>query len=153
MAIKVNHHSFTVTSVEKTVAFYREAFGLEVIRISERKDIPSYDTLLGYPKVHIIIALLKHPTEPFVLELVQYLNPPAQPRKGESRDIGSSHIAYEVPDIDAMHQKVCAAGGSSISPPTDVVRDGRRVARAMYALDPDGIPIEVFQAFDDVIKR
>ena len=32
-------------------------------------------------------------------------------------------------------------------------RDGQRVARAMYALDPDGISVEMFQEYGDIISR
>ena len=35
----------------------------------------------------------------------------------------------------------------------DVERDGIVVARAMYALDPDGITVEMFQEFHDLVSR
>ena len=46
-----------------------------------------------------------------------------------------------------------ALGYGSINPPVDVIRDGRKVARAMYALDPDGISLEMFQEFEDIVKE
>jgi len=151
--VKAHHHGFTVSDVDRSVGFYRDLLGLELVRVSDRAKIPSYDTLLGYPDVKLRIALLRHPVNEFLLELVQYVNPPGETRRLENRLVGASHVAYEVDDVDAVHEKLTEAGYGAISPPTDVVRDGVRVARAMYALDPDGISIEMFQEFEDVVKR
>lgn len=40
-----------------------------------------------------------------------------------------------------------------INPPVNVERDGAVVARACYGLDPDGIGIELFQEFADLVAR
>lgn len=151
--IKAHHYGFTVSEVERSVRFYRDVLGLKLVRISDRVNIPSYDTLLGYRDVRLRIAVLTHPVDEFVLELVQYVNPPGRPREMENYFLGASHVAYEVDDVDALHAKLQAAGHRAINPPTDVIRDGRCVARAMYALDPDGISIEIFQEYEDVVKQ
>ena len=62
-------------------------------------------------------------------------------------------MAFEVDDINAEFERLTAAGHTSINPPVDIVRGGVTVARAMYALDPDGISVEMFQEYEDVIKR
>lgn len=148
-----HHHGFTVSDLDRSVSFYRDLLGLELVRVSERKDLPSYDTILGYDKVHLNIAILRHPVNEFILELVQYVHPEVEARPQENRYLGASHVAFEVDDVDAMYAQLKKAGFGSINPPTDVDRDGVVVARAMYALDPDGISIEMFQEFEDVIKR
>jgi lactoylglutathione lyase len=151
--VKAHHFGVTVSDVERSVAFYRDLLGLELIRISDRANLPSYDKILGYADVRLRIAILQHPVNEFVLELVQYMNPPSEPREQENRYVGAAHCAFEVDDVDAVYQRLTEAGHGAIHPPTDVVRDGQRVARAMYALDPDGISIEMFQEFEDVVKR
>lgn len=151
--VKAHHYGFTVSDVNRSVAFYRDLLGLELVRISERSDLPSYDAILGYPNVKLLIAILRHPVNEFVLELVQYVNPPVEKRSQENRFVGAAHAAYEVEDVDAMYAKLIEAGHDAINPPTDIVRDGELVARAMYALDPDGISIEMFQEFEDVVAR
>ena len=148
-----HHHGFTVSDLDRSVSFYRDLLGMELVRISERKDIPSYDTILGYDRVHLNIAILRHPVNEFILELVQYVHPEVEARPQENRYLGASHVAFEVDDVDAMYAQLKEAGFGSINPPTDVDRDGVVVARAMYALDPDGISIEMFQEFEDVIRR
>lgn len=148
-----HHHGFTVSDLDRSVSFYRDLLGMELVRISERKDIPSYDTILGYDQVHLMIAILRHPVNEFILELVQYVHPEVEARPQENRYLGASHVAFEVDDVDAIFAQLTEAGYGSINPPTNVDRDGVVVARAMYALDPDGISIEMFQEFEDVIRR
>ena len=148
-----HHHGFTVSDLDRSVSFYRDLLGMELVRISERRDLPSYDSILGYDQVHLNIAILRHPVNEFILELVQYVRPEVEARPQENRYLGASHVAFEVDDVDAMYAQLTEAGFGSINPPTDVDRDGVVVARAMYALDPDGISIEMFQEFEDVIKR
>ncbi len=154
MPIKqVHHHGFTVSDLKRSVPFYRDVLGLEIARESERKNLPSYDTILGYDDVHLNVVILTHPVNDFVLELFEYINPPAQTRELQNYFVGASHLAFEVEDIDAEYQRIRAAGHTSINPPVDVDRGGVVVARAMYALDPDGISVEMFQEYEDVVKR
>ena len=41
----------------------------------------------------------------------------------------------------------------AINPRVNVKREGAVVARACYGLDPDGISIELFQEFADLVAR
>ena len=151
--VKCHHHGFTVSDVERSVAFYRDVFGLELVRVSERRSLPAYDRIIGHDNVALKVAILQHPVGDFILELVEYENPPGQKRALDNPFVGSSHLAFEVEDVDAVHTALLAAGYGAINPPVDVERDGAVVARAMYGLDPDGISIELFQEFADVVKR
>jgi catechol 2,3-dioxygenase-like lactoylglutathione lyase family enzyme len=154
MALKmVHHHGFTVSSIDESLKFYRDMLGLEVIRVSERSNLPSYDTILGYDNVKLTVALLRHPVNEFLLELFEYVNPPSTKRELSNYFIGSSHVAFEVDDIDAQYQTLTDAGYGAINPPVDIERDGKKVARALYALDPDGISVEIFQEYADIISR
>jgi len=148
-----HHHGFTVSDLEASLRFYRDALGLEVVRVSERKDLPSYNQMLGYDDVKLNVALLRHPENAFLLELFEYVNPISEKRELKNHYVGSSHVAFEVEDIDSVYDRIQSSGYDAIHPPTDVVRDGRRVARGMYALDPDGISVEIFQEFSDVVVQ
>ncbi|MCI0335422.1 MAG: VOC family protein [Planctomycetes bacterium] len=154
MVIKsCHHHGFTVSDINQSLEFYRDALGLNVERISERKNLPSYDTILGYANVQIKVAILSHPASHFILELFQYINPPIVRRELRNFYVGSSHVALQVDDIDSQYDNLRSHGFAAISPPVDVVRDGRRVARAMYALDPDGISVEMFEEYTDIVQE
>ena len=150
--VKCHHHGFTVSDVQRSVAFYRDLLGLELVRISERRNLPSYDQIIGHENSALKVAILQHPVGDFILELVEYENPKGQQRELDNPFVGSSHLAFEVDDVDAVYASLREAGFAAINPPVDVERDGAVVARAMYALDPDGISIEMFQEFADVVK-
>ncbi|MBT3345620.1 MAG: hypothetical protein HN712_18570 [Gemmatimonadetes bacterium] len=146
MTIKrCHHHGFTVSNIDRSLAFYRDGLGLECLRVSPRRDLPSYDQILGYPNVALTVALLRHPTDEFLLELIQYEQPEGKPRPQENAFIGASHLAFDVEDVDALYERLCDAGFEAINPPVDIERDGAVVARAVYVLDPDGISVELFQ--------
>ena len=151
--IKCHHHGFTVSDAERSITFYRDLLGLELVRVSERRDLPSYDRMLGHDNVVLKVAILCHPVNDFILELVEYKNPVGRNRELDNSFIGSSHLAFEVDDVDVVYELFRDAGYGAINPPVDVERDGIAVARAMYGLAPDGISIEIFQEFEDVIKK
>lgn len=151
--IKAHHHGFTVSDLEQSLRFYRDTLGLEVIRVSERSNLPSYDHILGFKDVKLKVALLRHPVNEFLLELFQYVNPPIEKRRLSNHFVGASHVAFEMDDIDATYAALVKAGYGAINPPVDVVRDGHRVARAIYAVDPDGISVEMFQEYADIVKQ
>ncbi len=151
--VKCHHHGFTVSDAERSAAFYRDLLGLELVRVSERRDLPSYDRILGHDSVVLKVAILRHPVGEFILELVEYQHPAGKKRALDNPFIGSSHLAFEVDDVDAVYALLRDAGYGAINPPVDVERDGVAVARAMYGLDPDGISIELFQEFEDVVKK
>lgn len=154
MAIKkVHHHGFTVADLDKSLHFYHDVLGFEIVRISERSNLPSYDHMLGYKDVKLRVGLLRHPINEFLLELFQYVNPKSEPRKLSNYFVGSSHIAYEVDDIDKEYELLKRNGYGAINSPVDVVRDGKKVARGIYALDPDGISVEMFQEYSDIVAR
>ena len=154
MSIKsCHHHGFTVSDLDRSVEFYTNFLGLEVVRISERSNLPSYDHILGFEDVHLNMALLKQPGTDFLLELFQYLSPPSTTREQKNNFVGSSHVAFEVDNVDATYKAMCDAGYGAINPPIDIDRDGQTVARAVYALDPDGISVELFQMYGDIVSR
>ncbi len=150
---KCHHHGFTVSDLEQSLAFYRDVLHLELVRVSERRNLPSYDQIIGHDHIALKVALLQHPVNEFLLELFQYENPPGHKRELDNTFVGASHLAFEVDDIDAEYRALKAAGYDTINPPVDVERDGTVVARAMYALDPDGITVEMFQEFHELVSR
>ena len=151
--VRCHHHGFTVSDLQRSIAFYRDLFGLELVRVSERRNLPSYDQIIGHENVALDVAILQSPAGEFILELFEYVNPPGRKRELDNPFVGSSHLAFEVDDIDAFYGALLAAGYGGINPPVDVERDGVVVARAMYALDPDGITVEIFQEYEDVVAH
>jgi lactoylglutathione lyase len=123
---KLIHSMIRVLDEEKSLAFYRTAFGLEM---TERA---AFD---GFTLIY-----LRNPETTFELELTVNKN------TGKSYDLGDGygHLAISVKDIDAEQARLKASGLS----PGDVKTlrlDGRLFGKFFFISDPDGYKIEVLQ--------
>ena len=123
---KLIHSMVRVLDEARSVAFYGTAFGLTV---ADRLDFDSFTLLY-----------LSNPEQTFELELT------VNKGRTEPYDLGNGygHIAVSVPDAEAEHARMTAAGLA----PRKIVdfRNGDAlVARFFFIADPDGYQIEVIQ--------
>jgi catechol 2,3-dioxygenase-like lactoylglutathione lyase family enzyme len=139
------HTGFSVGDMDRSLGFFRNLLGLEVVLDAVRENLPAYDAILGFSDVRIRVAQLEDRNSPFRLELIEYLNPRRQERELKNTWVGGAHMGFYVEDIQAEYQRLLAAGVRFNSPPQEIVRDGKLVGKALYMLDPDGITVELFQ--------
>lgn len=123
---KAIHSMIRVLNEERSVAFYRTAFGLEIV---ERLDFPDFTLVyLGNPESEFELELTinKGRTEPYAL--------------GD----GYGHLAVSVTDLDAEYARMTAAG---LAPRklVEFAPAGEIIARFFFIADPDGYQIEVLQ--------
>jgi len=146
MAIrKSHHHSFTVSDMDRSIQFYRDLLGLELIQDAVRADLESYDRIVGYKNVDLRIVMLREREGGFIVELIQYRNPPGKTRELQNYYVGASHVCFLVDDLEAEYNRLSAAGVRFTSPPVEIVRDGKLVGCALYLSDPDRITVELYQ--------
>lgn len=123
---KAIHSMIRVLDEERSVSFYRTAFGLE---IAERLDFDDFTLVYlrnGENDFEVELTVNKGRTEPYDL--------------GD----GYGHIAFCIEDLDAEHARFTEAGLS----PRKIVefnREGTLLARFFFVADPDGYQIEVLQ--------
>jgi Lactoylglutathione lyase and related lyases len=120
------HSMIRVLDEERSVDFYRQAFGLSV---AER--IPFEGFTLIY---------LSNPETGFELELT------VNAGRDMPYDLGNGygHLAVSVGDVDAEHKRLTDLG-LTVGKLVDMPRDGKPFARFFFATDPDGYRIEVLQ--------
>ncbi len=123
---KLIHAMIRVIDLDRSLAFYRDAFGLAE---AYRLDFPDF-----------ALVYLRNADNDFELELT--LN------KGRTEaythGTGYGHVAVCVDDVMAEHDRLAALGVG----PTDVkdFKDGETlIARFFFVQDPDGYKIEVLQ--------
>ncbi|MBL9049497.1 MAG: VOC family protein [Tabrizicola sp.] len=123
---KLIHSMVRVLDEVRAVAFYDAAFGLKV---ADRLDFETFT-----------LIYLSNAEQTFELELT------VNKGRAEAYDLGNGygHIAVSVPDVEAEHARLTAAGLA----PRKIVdfRNGDvQVAKFFFIADPDGYQIEVIQ--------
>jgi len=123
---KVIHAMIRVLDLDKSLNFYRDAFGLRPVHTLDFPDCT--------------LAYLRNPANDFELELT--LN------KGRTEPYthgtGYGHVAVCVDDLDAEHARVKALG-FAVNDVKEFKDGDRLIARFFFMQDPDGYKIEVLQ--------
>lgn len=143
MLSATRHFSVTVGDIERSIAWYTEALGLEVIS-RQRNDNAYTRALVGMDDALLEIAFLSLPGAG-VLELIEYVQPRGEPAELATNRPGVAHIAFEVADIDAALRRLAEFGTLPLSPPVEIDRGANAGVRACYLRDPDGFTIELMQ--------
>lgn len=139
----INHTSFTVSDLDRSVSFFTEALGFELLHRGNRNP-EMIEKVVGVPGADIDVAYIQMPGHR--LELIEYKGP-ADRGKVESRpcDTGFAHIAIDVDDIDAALAASRPFGVEPLSPPQDLAHGPNKGGRVVYTRDPDGVTVEFIQ--------
>ena len=139
-----HHTSFTVSDIERSLEFYAGLLGCQVLW---RRDIEEqyFRDIVGFPECRVKAAHLRLPGTAHILELFEYITPRGAPADVRTNNPGSAHIALLVDDLPALYTALASKGVRFRSAPIMVDAGANRGGRSVYALDPDGITIELFQ--------
>lgn len=142
--IRAHHTGLTVLSIDRSLEFYRDLLGFEVLfRWNPRA--PYIAELVGYPTVDLHAAILRIPDSEVFLELVEYRNiseSPVDPMNGKA---GTAHVAFLVDKLDDLFANLESRGVSFVSRPVTPTIGPNKGGRAVYLLDPDDIRVELIE--------
>lgn len=124
--MKYLHTMVRVTDLDASLAFYRDALGLQVL---SRKDVPAGKFTLVF---------LAPPGDPSAQVELTYNWPTDGVAESYSGGRNFGHLAYAVPNIYATCQRLLDHGVAVVRPP----RDGRMA----FVRSPDNISVELLQA-------
>ncbi len=138
-----NHTSFTVSDLDRSLAYFCDVLGFELLNRSPR-DPAFIERVVAIPGADIEVAYVQAPGHR--LEFIQYRGPEGR-RRVDSRpcDAGFAHVAFDVDDIDAVIAASEDAGVLPLGPPQDLDRGPNKGGRVVYTRDADGITIEFIQ--------
>ena len=140
------HTGFVVKDLEKSVDFYTNVLGLQLALRMERQG-EFINQVLDFPDAHIKGAMVDK-GEGHQLELIQYLNPASGPGGISRNDLGASHLAFFVDDLDKFYLETKERGLRFNNPPASLSDDhGHMLRKAIYAQDPDGNWLEFVELF------
>lgn len=150
MLIDTMHFSFTVSSIEQSIAWYCDVLGLELVH-RQRQENAYTQTLVGIPGAVLEMAQFKLPgvspgASSHMLELVEYVAPRGERTRGvPTNEIGSAHIAFLVDDLEERYERMVAAGVAFRNPPVEIAEGINRGGMAVYLHDCDGNTLELLQ--------
>jgi lactoylglutathione lyase len=143
----VHHTGYTVSNLERSLEFYVGLLGFEIVAQQE-KEGGYLGEIVGYPEAHVKMAHLRVPGSQHVVELFEYVAP--QGTSGgrfEPPNTGTSHLCLLTDDLPALYEHLVAQGlDTFVSPPVLVDTGINTGGYGLYVRDPDGIPVELFQA-------
>lgn len=143
------HFSFTVSDIDRSVAFYADLLGLELVTRQDQAN-PYTEKLVAMPGAHLRVAMLRVPGWPagpsrHHLELVEYVSPRGVKADVRTNNVGAPHLAFVVEDIHAEYARLSAAGVRFKSDPVAIVAGVNTGGWTVYLLDPDDITLEISQ--------
>ena len=141
--LATNHTSFTVSNLDRTTAFFRDALGFDVTSKAPR-DPTLIERITGVKGAKVMIAYVRGAGHS--LELIEYSGPDDRTVVyPKPCDVGFAHVAYDVDDIDAAIATASSHDVKPIGPVTAIDQGPNKGSRVAYLRDPDGITIEFIE--------
>ena len=144
----VFHTGLTVSDLERSITFYRDVLGLELVSRWDSAQ-PYLRTVVGFPDAELRIALLRLPgtdtPSGHHLELLEYRSPRGARGDARTCNPGNAHVAFMVEDLERAYAELRAKGVRFKSAPVEVDHGRNTGAKVVYFLDPDDITLELVQ--------
>jgi catechol 2,3-dioxygenase-like lactoylglutathione lyase family enzyme len=138
---RLTHLGICVSDLERSLRFYRDVLGCTEVGRLELAGEPTA-TLNGFPDTEVRLIFLER--DGWRLELFAF-SVPGCIGSGEPRpmnQLGLTHLAFRVDDLDRTCAQIEAAGGRLLS---DTRIDLPGPTRVIIALDPDGVRLELVE--------
>lgn len=144
--MRVNHLNIVVRDMERSLAFYVGLLGLRVIYEVELNGA-WIEQVAGLANVSARCVFVQPSGGGARFELLEYQTPSGVALREDSlaNTVGLRHVAFEVDDLDGLHQRLSDAGVRFVSPPVTVPFNvvGNIRKRLCYCYDPDGVIVEI----------
>ena len=140
----VHHTCITVSDLDRSLTYYRDLLGLELVMTEEsERSGDDRSKALGVPKAKVKLAILR--AGEAQVELIEYVTAKGRPYDRSNNDAGAMHIAFQVADIDAVYQRLLDHGVRFTAPPATIPAGPMAGWRWTYFFDPDGVSLEIIQ--------
>ncbi len=138
-----NHTSFTVSDLDRSLAFFRDVLGFAITSKGPR-DPKVIERITGVDGARVIVAYVQAPGHR--IELVHYLGPADRESvRPRPCDVGFAHLAFDVDNVGAAIAAAEAHEVRPINPPYVTDAGPNAGSSVVYLRDPDGITIELIE--------
>ena len=144
---RLSHIGICVSNLDRSIAFYRDVFGYEVV--STIKIGPEADALLDLKNTKLDAVYMQRPDEDTRIELLYYHSPGFHHMQ-EPRQVnltGLTHLSFRTSNFDAVVSAAINAGCTYLV--RSATHNPAYKMKAGFILDPDQLRIELLEAPGD----
>ena len=151
--ITLDHVAVMVNDLEKSLHFYRDLLGFEVLSPEEHKGGP-IDEMVQISGVHMREYRLVPPggvngyqrrqsdgSGQITVDLIQWITPESSRQRFPIHHVPSAHLCFGIEDLQSTYERLTAEGVEFVSPP--VTFSGEGEWHVLFFYDPDGNLLEL----------
>ena len=143
--ITMDHVAVMVSDLDRSLKFYRDILGLEVVTPEEHGGGP-VDEMTAMKDTHVREYRMRtpggvngHTANPgfgFTFDLIEWVSPKSPTGRQPIHHVPSAHFCFGVEDVPATYERLKAAGVEIVSPPVRFSGEGEW--HVLFFYDPDG---------------
>lgn len=141
MIKETRHIGIAVTNMEKSLHFYRELLGLKIVRSMDESG-ECINNMLSLKEVKVKTVKMSANNGVTMIELLEFKSHPKEKQSREIYEIGVSHVAFTVNNLNKTYEFLSKSGVKFNAPP-QISPDG--YAKVTFCQDPDGTPVELVE--------
>ncbi|MCX5809257.1 MAG: VOC family protein [Proteobacteria bacterium] len=136
----IRHTGIVVIDLEESLRFYRDLLGFQIAKQMEESG-DYIDNISSLRNVRVTTVKMISPSG-HMIELLKYHSHPEEQKRREICEIGISHIAFTVNNLDAEYERLKDKGIQFNSPP-QLSPDG--YAKVTFCRAPEGTLVELVE--------
>jgi catechol 2,3-dioxygenase-like lactoylglutathione lyase family enzyme len=140
MITGIYHTSFTVSDLDRSIAFYTGIIGMRLVRRHESSS--AYHRMIRRPEVKVRVAFLEMGGH--FVELIQHTAGGAGTADFYHNHVRAAHLSFFADDVQRTYEELMARGVRFATPP----QTGATGRKAVYFYDPDGNALELCEPLD-----
>ena len=139
MIVNVNHVSFTVSDLDKSVDFYKDILGFKLLDVSDRdQDFSEKVTGIKGAKLRIAYLFAGNCS----IELIQYISPAGKKLDTLACNVGSSHVCFYADKFKEFVNKLNEKGIKFVNEPQIIPAGPNKGRYVVFIEDSDSNSLE-----------
>ena len=148
----IDHIALMVSDIDRSLRFYRDLLGLEVVSPEEHINKPWVDEMVKMSNVHVREYRFRakggvngyvgdEGDAELTFDIIQYIHPESPPvERYAIHHVPSAHLCFGVEELPPIYERLKAEGVEFVSPPVRYTGDGEW--HVLFFYDPDGNLLE-----------
>ncbi len=150
----IGHVGICVTDMDRSVRFWRDGLGFEVLREFEFRG-SSWKRVIEVDELDLVTKIMRR--DHMTIELMAFAKPGhvGSAERSPMNRLGFTHLAVWVNDVDAVARRIVEYGGKVIEETRTSFDHPKLSGKWLICTDPDGVRVELIDYPDgeDVLER